>query len=371
MRVGRPRELGGERRDRRLQRRRLATAGPRRSARPRAPRQPRRRVRAPTRRRSGRPRRRAPPPRSNTCTCPRPITVSVPGRTGVALAVDQSASRSPRASTAARGSRAGAAPAARARRPRRSCASSSRTTCRSPSGDDEIRSEKSMHRRRPAIRIRAVPRDPSPMTATPQTPTLPATLTLGAVHLTVADLDRSVAWYQRSLGLRVHAHERHHRRARRRHDDRPAPRRGPGRAPAGRHAGLYHYALLYPTPRGARPRRGAPVASPRRRSTAPPTTAPTRRSTCPTPTATASSWPPTAPETEWPQDLGYARGPAPLDFRGAAEDDRGRGAHRRTSSPACAWATCTCTSATSTAASRSTATCSASSSRPTSAARRS
>jgi catechol 2,3-dioxygenase len=38
-------------------------------------------------------------------------------------------------------------------------------------------------------------------------PALPNTLRLGAVHLTVADMDRSVAWYQRSLGLRVHAHE--------------------------------------------------------------------------------------------------------------------------------------------------------------------
>ena len=45
------------------------------------------------------------------------------------------------------------------------------------------------------------------MTATNQTPTLPATLTLGAVHLTVSDLDRSVAWYQRALGFRVHAHD--------------------------------------------------------------------------------------------------------------------------------------------------------------------
>src|ERR1051325_7154420 len=35
---------------------------------------------------------------------------------------------------------------------------------------------------------------------------LPAALRLGPVHLTVADVDRAVAWYQRSLGLRVHRH---------------------------------------------------------------------------------------------------------------------------------------------------------------------
>ena len=38
-------------------------------------------------------------------------------------------------------------------------------------------------------------------------PVLPATLTLGPVHLTVTDLDRSVEWYQRALGLHVHRHE--------------------------------------------------------------------------------------------------------------------------------------------------------------------
>ena len=44
-------------------------------------------------------------------------------------------------------------------------------------------------------------------TRPPVAPALPNTLRLGAVHLTVADLDRAVAWYQRSLGLRVHAHD--------------------------------------------------------------------------------------------------------------------------------------------------------------------
>jgi catechol 2,3-dioxygenase len=85
---------------------------------------------------------------------------------------------------------------------------------------------------------------------TPQTsasPALPSTLRLGAVHLTVVDLDRSVAWYQRSLGLRV----QHHDNVRAGlgdgqetvvvlHED-AAARRASG------YAGLYHYALLLPT----------------------------------------------------------------------------------------------------------------------------
>jgi catechol 2,3-dioxygenase len=70
---------------------------------------------------------------------------------------------------------------------------------------------------------------------------------MGEISLTVGDLDRSVAWYQTALGLRVHELEP------------PVARLGDGTttvleltedeeaAPPGRHAGLYHYALLYPS----------------------------------------------------------------------------------------------------------------------------
>ena len=78
------------------------------------------------------------------------------------------------------------------------------------------------------------------------TATLPAALRLGPVELTVADLGRSVAFYEVSLGLKVH----------RREDGRAALGVGgedllrlveePGARPAGRHAGLFHLALLYP-----------------------------------------------------------------------------------------------------------------------------
>jgi catechol 2,3-dioxygenase len=70
---------------------------------------------------------------------------------------------------------------------------------------------------------------------------------LGATHLTVTDLDRSVAFYQDAIGLRVH----------RRDDGVAALGTGAedvlvlteqaGARPPGRHAGLYHVALLYPT----------------------------------------------------------------------------------------------------------------------------
>jgi catechol 2,3-dioxygenase len=76
---------------------------------------------------------------------------------------------------------------------------------------------------------------------------LPATLRLGPVHLTVADVDRSAGFYQDAIGLGVQSRE----------DGTAALGAGgepllvlhevPGARPAGRSAGLFHYALLFPT----------------------------------------------------------------------------------------------------------------------------
>jgi len=70
---------------------------------------------------------------------------------------------------------------------------------------------------------------------------------LGPVELTVADLERSLRYYQTALGLRVH----------RREDGQAALGAGgedvlllveqAEARPAGRHAGLYHYCLLHPS----------------------------------------------------------------------------------------------------------------------------
>jgi catechol 2,3-dioxygenase len=89
----------------------------------------------------------------------------------------------------------------------------------------------------------------SPVTtiAQPKTGRLADTTRLGPVHLTVTDLDRSVAFYQDAIGLRLH----------RRED--PVAALGAGGEDlvvlveeqtarrAGRHAGLYHVALLSPS----------------------------------------------------------------------------------------------------------------------------
>jgi catechol 2,3-dioxygenase len=91
------------------------------------------------------------------------------------------------------------------------------------------------------------PQDPEELeaTATAARAEIPAGTTLGPVHLTVADLDRSLAWYEHALGLRVLSR-----------DDRRASLGGdsellvlveePGAQPARGHTGLYHFALLLP-----------------------------------------------------------------------------------------------------------------------------
>jgi catechol 2,3-dioxygenase len=145
------------------------------------------------------------------------------------------------------------------------------------------------------------------------TPVLPATLTLGAAHLTVSDLDRSVAWYQTSLGLRVHSHE-------------PATaslgdgsqtvivlHEDPQARPAGRHAGLYHYALLYPS------REELARAAVRLSVTGTPIDGASDHRTheaiyLSDPDGNGIELAADRPREQWPADLGYAGGPAALDF---------------------------------------------------------
>src|SRR5687768_4981514 len=84
------------------------------------------------------------------------------------------------------------------------------------------------------------------MTAIPTSP-LPATLRLGAAHLTVSDLDRSVGFYQDALGLRQHRREGAVAALGTGGEDLLVLHEEPGARPAGRHAGLYHFALLFPS----------------------------------------------------------------------------------------------------------------------------
>ncbi len=80
-----------------------------------------------------------------------------------------------------------------------------------------------------------------------ETATLPATLALGAVHLTVADLDAAIDFYTRRIGLRLKVRSEGEARLGTRDEDllvlvaRPDARRARGTT------GLYHFAILVPS----------------------------------------------------------------------------------------------------------------------------
>jgi catechol 2,3-dioxygenase len=149
-------------------------------------------------------------------------------------------------------------------------------------------------------------------TAATARPTLPPTLRLGAVHLTVTDLDRSIAFYQDALGLRVH----------RREDSVAALGAGehvvvlhenPSARPAGRHAGLYHYALLYPS------REELARAALRLAARRTPVDGASDHGTheaiyLPDPDGNGIELAADRPREAWPRPLDYAGGPQPLDF---------------------------------------------------------
>jgi catechol 2,3-dioxygenase len=151
------------------------------------------------------------------------------------------------------------------------------------------------------------------LTETHIAPALPATLRLGAVHLTVADVDRAVDWYQRALGLRVHRHEA------------ATAELGDGietvvvlyedaqARPAGRHAGLYHYALLYPS------REELARAALRLAATRTPIQGASDHRTheaiyLPDIDGNGIELACDRERDQWPESLGYDRGPAALDL---------------------------------------------------------
>jgi catechol 2,3-dioxygenase len=77
--------------------------------------------------------------------------------------------------------------------------------------------------------------------------TLPAALRLGPVWLTVADVERAANWYESILGLRVQRRTPGEVELGDGREGVIVLREDPQARRAGRHAGLYHYALLYPT----------------------------------------------------------------------------------------------------------------------------
>jgi catechol 2,3-dioxygenase len=159
-------------------------------------------------------------------------------------------------------------------------------------------------------------------------PKLPARLRLGTVHLTVSDLDRSVAFYEDAIGLRLQSREGAVAAMGAcsedllvLHEERDARR-------AGRHAGLYHYALLYPF------REELAYAALRLAATQTPIQGASDHGTheaiyLPDPDGNGIELAADRPREAWPRPLDYAGGPHPLDLDGllaavAGEEPRGK-----------------------------------------------
>jgi catechol 2,3-dioxygenase len=159
-------------------------------------------------------------------------------------------------------------------------------------------------------------------------PRLPATLRLGAVHLTVTDLDRSVDFYESIIGLRVHHREDGVVTMGVGGEDLLILYGEPSALRAGRHAGLYHYALLFPS------RQELARAALRLAATQTPIQGASDHGTheaiyLPDPDGNGIELAADRPLELWPRPLEYAGGPHPLGLDGllatiAGEEPRGK-----------------------------------------------
>jgi catechol 2,3-dioxygenase len=92
------------------------------------------------------------------------------------------------------------------------------------------------------------PMDPEELTAVgaPVRAELPPETRMGTVHLIVADLDRSLAYYETQIGLRVHARADGRAQLGTGGEDLLVLTEEPGAKPADGYSGLFHFALLVP-----------------------------------------------------------------------------------------------------------------------------
>ena len=144
-------------------------------------------------------------------------------------------------------------------------------------------------------------------------PALPAALQLGPVHLVVRDLQRAIEWYERALGLRLHSRDGGTAELGDGDETVVVLEADPDAIPAGRHAGLYHYALLYPS------RRALARAAVRLIRTQTPIQGASDHGTheaiyLPDADGNGIELAADRPREQWPKGLGYGGGPAPLDF---------------------------------------------------------
>jgi catechol 2,3-dioxygenase len=144
---------------------------------------------------------------------------------------------------------------------------------------------------------------------------LSATLRLGAVHLTVSNLDRSVAFYEDVIGLWLHSRAGAVASMGAGGEDLIVVHEEAGARRAERHAGLYHYALLHPS------REELAHAALRLAATKTPIQGASDHGTheaiyLPDPDGNGIELAADRPREACPQPLDYTGGPQPLDLDG-------------------------------------------------------
>src|SRR5580704_274921 len=94
----------------------------------------------------------------------------------------------------------------------------------------------------------SAPRDPEEVTAAsaPAHAEIPPSTSVGAVHLTVSDLERSVGYYESVVGLSVRYHSVDRAMLGAGGEDLLVLLEQPGARPLRGYSGLYHFALLLP-----------------------------------------------------------------------------------------------------------------------------
>jgi len=146
-------------------------------------------------------------------------------------------------------------------------------------------------------------------------PVLPPTLRLGAVHLTVTDLDRSIAFYEDVIGLRLHRRENPTAAMGVGEEDLLVLYEEPEARRAGRHAGLYHYALLFSS-REELAHAALRLAATRTRIQGASDHGTHEAIYLPDPDGNGIELAADRPRERWPRTLEYAGGPHPLDLDG-------------------------------------------------------
>ena len=146
-------------------------------------------------------------------------------------------------------------------------------------------------------------------------PVLLPTLRLGAVHLTVTDLDRSISFYEDAIGLRLHRRENSVAAMGVGEEALLVLYEEPGARRAGGHAGLYHYALLFPS-REELAHAALRLAATRTRIQGASDHGTHEAIYLPDPNGNGIELAADRPRERWPQTLEYDGGPHPLDLDG-------------------------------------------------------